>query len=103
MAWRNVWRNRRRSLTTISAMSFALLMMLLLSGLFEGMLLTMERDIVELEVGDIQIFAGDYRVNPSIFTRIQEPEEILGPSFDRASGCNWRRTSIAWLTKYGVT
>ena len=79
MAWRNVWRNRRRSLTTISAMSFALLMMLLLSGLFEGMLLTMERDIVELEVGDIQVFAGDYRVNPSIHTRIQEPHQVLGP------------------------
>ena len=82
MAWRNVWRNRRRSLTTISAMSFALLMMLLLSGLFEGMLLTMEKDIVELEVGDIQIFAGDYRVNPSIYTRIQEPDGVLGPLDD---------------------
>ena len=79
MAWRNIWRNRRRSLTTISAMSFALLMMLLLSGLFEGMLLTMERDIVELEVGDIQVFADDYRVNPSIYTRIQEPDRVLGP------------------------
>ncbi len=79
MAWRNVWRNRRRSLTTISAMSFALLMMLLLSGLFEGMLLTMEKDIVELEVGDIQVFAGDYRENPSIYTRIQEPDRVMGP------------------------
>jgi ABC-type lipoprotein release transport system permease subunit len=60
-------------------MSFALLMMLLLSGLFEGMLLTMEKDIVELEVGDIQVFAGDYRENPSIYTRIQEPDRVMGP------------------------
>ena len=79
MAWRNVWRSRRRSLTTIVAMAFALLTMLLLSGLFEGMLRTMERDIVDLEVGDIQIFADDYRKNPSIYTRISEPDAVLAP------------------------
>ncbi len=77
MAWRNVWRSRRRSLTTISAMTFALLLMLVLSGLFEGILRGMEENIVELEVGDIQVFADDYRKNPSIYTRIQQPEALL--------------------------
>ena len=60
-------------------MTFALMLMILLSGLFEGMLQTMEEDIVELEVGDIQIFADDYRKNPSIYTRIQDPEAVLAP------------------------
>ncbi|MDG2333227.1 MAG: ABC transporter permease [Myxococcota bacterium] len=79
MAWRNLWRSRRRSLTTIVAMTFALLVMLLLSGLIEGMLRTLEQDIVELEVGDIQIFADDYRKKPSIHTRILDPESVLVP------------------------
>ena len=79
MAWRNVWRSRRRSLTAILAMTFALFLMLVLSGLFEGMLLGMEENIVELEVGDIQVFAGDYRKNPSIYTRIPEPEALFEP------------------------
>ena len=79
MAWRNVWRSRRRSLTAILAMTFALFLMLVFSGLFEGMLLGMEENIVELEVGDIQIFAGDYRKNPSIYTRIPEPEALFEP------------------------
>lgn len=79
MAWRNLWRSRRRSLTTIVAMTFALVVMLLLSGLIEGMLRTLEQDIVELEVGDIQIFADDYRKKPSIHTRILDPEAVLAP------------------------
>ena len=79
MAWRNVWRNRRRTIVTVAAMSFALLTMMLYSGLMEGMLRDMERDVLDLEVGDVQIFAGDYRENPSIYTLIEDPEALLDP------------------------
>ncbi|MFP6640413.1 MAG: ABC transporter permease, partial [Myxococcota bacterium] len=79
LAWRNVWRNRRRSLVTISAMTLALFLMIVFSGLFEGMLRDMEQDIVDLEVGDIQIFAADYRENPSLYSRIDDPESLLEP------------------------
>jgi ABC-type lipoprotein release transport system permease subunit len=79
MAWRNVWRNRRRSLVTISAMSFALFIMLLYTGVIEWYLQDMERAVVDLEVGDVQIFSKDYRDDPSIHSRIEEPEVLLGP------------------------
>jgi len=79
LAWRNVWRNRRRSLVTIAAMTLALFLMIVFSGLFEGMLRDMEQDIVDLEVGDIQIFAADYRENPSLYSRIDDPESLLEP------------------------
>jgi ABC-type lipoprotein release transport system permease subunit len=78
MAWRNVWRNRRRSLVTVAAMSLALLTTILYSGLVEGYLEGMERNVLDLEVGDVQVFAGDYRRNPSIYTRIDDPELLLG-------------------------
>ncbi len=77
MAWRNVWRNRRRSLVTISAMAFALWVELLYSGLIVGYMEGMEDDIVDLEVGDMQIFAGDYLERPSLYTVIPEPEPLL--------------------------
>jgi ABC-type lipoprotein release transport system permease subunit len=70
IAWRNVWRNQRRTIVTIGAMSLALTVMILWAGLIEGYLEGMERNILELEVGDLQIFANDYRDNPSIYTRI---------------------------------
>ncbi len=79
MAWRNVWRNRRRTLVTVAAMSLALLSMLCWGGLIEGMLRDMERDVLDLEIGDLQVFAGDYRTNPSIYTRIEDPEALLDP------------------------
>ena len=79
LAWRNVWRNRRRSLVTIAAMSLALFVMILYSGLIEGYLVQMERSILDLEVGDLQIHAGDYRENPSLYTRIEEPARVQAP------------------------
>jgi ABC-type lipoprotein release transport system permease subunit len=79
MAWRNVWRNRRRTLVTVSAMTLALVVMILYAGLVEGYLRDMERNVLDLEVGDVQIFAGDYRSNPSLHTRIEHPAELLAP------------------------
>ena len=83
MAWRNVWRSPRRTLVTVGAMSLALFVMILYSGLVEGYLEGMERNILDLEMGDMQIFAGDYRDNPSIYTRIENPG-VLVASLDEA-------------------
>jgi ABC-type lipoprotein release transport system permease subunit len=77
MAWRNVWRNRRRSMVTIAAMTLALCVELLYAGLVIGYMKGMEDDVVDLEVGDVQIFASGYRDKPSIYTRIERPDELL--------------------------
>jgi len=79
MAWRNVWRNRRRTLVTIGAMSFALVVMILYAGLMEGYFRDMERSVLDLEVGDLQVFASGYLDNPSIYTRIENPDALLTP------------------------
>jgi len=77
MGWRGVWRNRRRSFVTVAATSFGLLVMILYHGIMEGYLAGMERNVLDLEVGDVQVFAGDYRENPSIYTRIEDPDSVL--------------------------
>jgi ABC-type lipoprotein release transport system permease subunit len=82
IAWRNVWRNERRTWVTVGAMSLALTVMILYSGLMDGYLNGMERNILELEVGDLQIYALDYRENPSIYTRIDDPLALLSPLAD---------------------
>jgi ABC-type lipoprotein release transport system permease subunit len=89
MAWRNVFRNTRRSFVTVAAMGLALLVMILYSGLIEGYLEGMERNVLDLEVGDLQIFAPEYRVDPSIYTKIDDPQALLDrldeAGFDAAS------------------
>ena len=77
MAWRNLSRHRRRSVVTIAAMTLALFVLVLYSGLLEGYLRNMEGNILDLEVGDVQVHAGDYLNRPSIYTRIEEPETLL--------------------------
>ena len=70
MAWRNVWRNQRRTLVTIAAMSFALFVMILYAGLVEGYLRNMERSVLDLEVGDVQVFADGYRDKVKLATKL---------------------------------
>jgi ABC-type lipoprotein release transport system permease subunit len=75
MAWRNVWRNRRRSLVTIAAMSFALLVMITWAGLATGYLRDTERAVVGAEVGDLQIFAPGFVEDPALSRRIDDADD----------------------------
>ena len=76
LAWRNLWRNRRRTLVTMAATAFALLTMIVYSGLISGYLADMKETVVEMELGDIQIHAADYREKPSLYERIEDPEAL---------------------------
>lgn len=77
LAWRNLWRNKRRSLVTLGAMAFALWVLVLYSGLITGYLAGMERDILDLEVGDLQIHAAGYQDNPSLHASVPYTPALL--------------------------
>ena len=78
LAWRNVWRNSRRSGVTIAAMAFALLTMLAYGTLSEGMLKKSEASLLDLEVGDVQAFALEYRDKPSLYERVENDAAVIG-------------------------
>ena len=77
MAWRNVWRNRRRSAAAVAATSLGLLMMVLYSGLVTGYIAGMERRLLDVEMGDAQIFHPQYQETHSIHDRIENPDRVL--------------------------
>ncbi len=77
MAWRNLWRNPRRSVVTTLAMTLALWVMVLYSGLIEGYWRGMERGVVDLEFGDVQIHARGYLESPSLYKTIPDPDAVL--------------------------
>jgi putative ABC transport system permease protein len=77
LAWRNVWRNRRRSMVTIAAMTLALMVELMYSGLVTGMFVDMEDDVTEMDSGDIQVMNPDYLDRPSLYTTLSDPAAIL--------------------------
>lgn len=76
-AWRNVWRNTRRSVVTISATALALFVMVIYTGMVSGYLAGMKANIIDLDVGDAQAFAEGYREKPSLYTVIEQPEAML--------------------------
>lgn len=73
---RSIGRNRRRTLVTTLAMGLAGSIMIFYSGLMEGLMSTMERNALTMELGDLQIHAEGYRRDPSIYKRIDNPKEI---------------------------
>lgn len=77
LAWRNVWRNPRRSLVTVAATSLALFVMIVYSGLVAGYIDGLERNVLDLEVGDAQAYASGYREKPSLYTTIAEPAPLV--------------------------
>jgi ABC-type lipoprotein release transport system permease subunit len=77
LAWRNVWRNTRRSVVTIAATSLALFVMIVYSGLVVGYVDGLQRNILDLDVGDAQAFAAGYREKPSLYTIIEQPDAFV--------------------------
>jgi ABC-type lipoprotein release transport system permease subunit len=77
MGWRNLWRNPRRTLVTIGTMTVALTALVVFAGLMRGMQTALEQNVVELETGDVQIFAKGYEDRPSLYERIADPDALL--------------------------
>jgi ABC-type lipoprotein release transport system permease subunit len=60
MAWRNLWRHKRRSLITMFAMGIGLALCIPTYGLMDGMSKQMIDGITQIHIGDIQIHNPDY-------------------------------------------
>ena len=77
IAYRNVFRNWRRTLVTTLAMGFAGFIMILFASLMEGFIKTSEQNAVAMDLGDIQIHALGYRDDPDLYARIMNAENLV--------------------------
>lgn len=66
IAWRNLWRNRRRSIIMLSAISLGIWGMIWMTALMRGMVDQMIDSSIETLSGHIQIHAPGYMDDPSI-------------------------------------
>ncbi len=60
IAWRNIWRNPRRSLITLCAMTFSLTLMIVATNLIEGMNRQMVGYAADRSLGHVQAHAEGY-------------------------------------------
>lgn len=51
---------------------------------------------MDLEVGDVQVHAGDYPDRPSLYTRIEQPDELLQALEQRGIPATARLLSGGW-------
>ncbi len=66
LAWRNLWRNHRRSLIMLSAIAFGVWGMIWMTALMRGMVDQMIDNSIKTLSGHIQIHAAGYLDDPSV-------------------------------------
>ena len=74
LAWRNLWRNSKRSWISIFAISTAFLILMVMSGILEGMSVQMLKNGTELFQGHIQIHHKDYLPGRNMYDWIGQME-----------------------------
>ena len=77
LAWRNVWRNRRRSFITISAIVFSTIIISLASSFQAGTYEAAETNAIGFMTGEIQLHYEGYNDEPSLTNSIDAYEVDL--------------------------
>ena len=76
MAWRNIWRNPRRTILTISAIAFASLLLVFMLSFQFGSYETMINTSVKIQTGHLQIQAREFQNKKDIRLVVPEPARI---------------------------
>jgi ABC-type lipoprotein release transport system permease subunit len=77
MAFRNVLRYRQRTWVTVAAMAFAGTIMIFYASLLQGWLRSMKTNTISMEMGEFQIHAPGYRLDPDLYSLIPDASRVL--------------------------
>ena len=99
LAWRDVWLNRRRSLLTIVAVLFAVLLISLANSVQFGTYDAMEATVVRTFVSDLQVHRTGYQEEPSLMASLEQNEQ---PWHDMRQRHGWIQAATRRLSGYGL-
>ncbi len=77
LAWRNVVRNARRSLITVSAVALGLASLIFLWGFNDGVHNSMMRNLQQVIVGSIQIHASGFFHHPQLVKTVPDSGQVI--------------------------
>lgn len=77
LAWRNIWRNRKRTAITLLAVALNTAILIVSLGLMQGMRRQMIRSATRLLVGDGQLHAAGYRADRSMYAALPDPSALV--------------------------
>ncbi|HCY86410.1 MAG TPA: ABC transporter permease [Desulfobacteraceae bacterium] len=100
MAWRNVWRNPRRTILTILAIAFACILLVFMLSLQIGMYEVMINTAVKTRTGHMQVLADGYNQDHKIRKVISDPEAVARILDDtpHITGYTFRANGFALLS-----
>ncbi len=76
LAWRNIWRNKRRTAIILTAVVIGVWSMILLGSLMRGIAVGMIKNGISTLTGHIQIHHKGYRDDPAIENSISDPRVV---------------------------
>jgi ABC-type lipoprotein release transport system permease subunit len=76
LGWRNIWRNRRRTLISMSAIGIGLLLVIFYSGLVGGMLGDAKNQLDNSGLGHVEIYAKNWRPKRDVATAMFEVDSL---------------------------
>lgn len=76
IAWRNLWRNRRRTAVILTAVVLGVWSMIVLGALMRGMAEEMVDNGIRTLTGHLQVHAAGYRGDPIAGHHIHDPEAV---------------------------
>ena len=76
MAWRNIWRNPRRTLLTIAAIAFASMILVFMLSFQLGCYETMINTSVKISTGHLQVQARGYFKDKKMRLVIKDPDQV---------------------------
>ena len=100
MAWRNIWRNPRRTVLTIFAIAFACLLLIFMLSLQTGMYEVMIDAAVKTRTGHLQVMADEYNDDHKIRKTVADPSGVAD-LLDRTAhvtGYTFRTNGFALLS-----
>ena len=89
LAWRNLWRNHRRTLIMLLAITLGTWAMIFMTALMRGMVSQMVADGISALPGHVQVHHPDYRDDPSIANLINVPDAEIAERFGAAGFRQW--------------
>ena len=76
MAWRNIWRNPRRTIITVCAIAFASLLLVFMLSFQFGSYETMINTSVKIQTGHLQVQAEEYQEKKNIRQVVPNPTAV---------------------------
>ena len=89
LAWRYLWRNHRRTIVMLSAISIGAWAMIFMTALTRGMVDQMISDGISVLPGHVQLHNPDYLDDPSITNRVSLTDAELASRFADAGFSAW--------------